>query len=88
MTFCSVAEVAFIVVAEALVEPFGYASRVEAGYRQFWRDLANGYPKKGTYKRVNRKGEVIDVRSNYAPIKNRTGEVVKIMEITYELRNN
>ncbi len=57
-------------------------------YRQFWRDLANGYPKKGTFKRINRKGEQILVRSNFSPIKNRSGEVVKIMEITYELRNN
>ncbi len=57
-------------------------------YRQFWRDLANGYPKKGTFKRLNRKGEVIQVRSNFSPIKNRSGEVVKIMEITYELKNN
>ena len=55
-------------------------------YRQFWRDLANGYPKKGTFKRLNRKGEVITVKSNYSPIKNRSGEVVKIMEITYEMK--
>jgi PAS domain S-box-containing protein len=57
-------------------------------YRQFWRDLANGYPKKGTFKRINRKGEVMEVKSSFSPIKNRSGEVVKIMEITFELRNN
>jgi PAS domain S-box-containing protein len=57
-------------------------------YRQFWRDLANGYPKKGTFKRMNRKGEVMEVKSSFSPIKNRSGEVVKIMEITFELRNN
>lgn len=57
-------------------------------YRQFWRDLANGYPKKGTFKRINRRGEVIQVKSSFSPIKNRSGEVVKIMEISYELRNN
>ncbi|HEY0654855.1 MAG TPA: GAF domain-containing protein [Chryseosolibacter sp.] len=56
-------------------------------YRQFWRDLAAGYPKKGTFKRLNRKGEVITVKSNYSPIKNRSGEVVKIMEITYEMKD-
>jgi PAS domain S-box-containing protein len=53
-------------------------------YRQFWRDLASGYPKKGNFNRVNRKGEIIRVRSSFAPIKNRAGEVVKVMEITYE----
>lgn len=57
-------------------------------YRQFWRDLANGYPKKGAFKRLNRRGEVISVKSSFSPIKNRAGEVVKIMEITYETKTN
>lgn len=57
-------------------------------YRQFWRDLANGFPKKGTFKRINRRGEVIQVKSSFSPIKNRSGEIVKVMEISYELRNN
>ena len=55
-------------------------------YRQFWKDLASGYPKKGSFNRINRKGEIIRVKSSFAPIKNRAGEVVKVMEITYELR--
>lgn len=54
-------------------------------YKQFWKDLAAGYPKKGTFSRMNRKGELTKVRSSFSPIKNRGGEVVKIMEITYEL---
>jgi PAS domain S-box-containing protein len=57
-------------------------------YRQFWRDLAAGYPKKGMYKRINRRGEVITVHSNFTPIKNRAGEVVRIMEITYQMKAN
>jgi PAS domain S-box-containing protein len=57
-------------------------------YRQFWRDLASGYPKKGVFKRINRKGEVMNVHSHFSPIKNRSGEVVKILEITYELKMN
>ena len=52
-------------------------------YRQFWKDLAQGYPKKGVYKRINRKGEVITVRSSFSTIKNLSGDVVKVMEITY-----
>jgi PAS domain S-box-containing protein len=55
-------------------------------YRQFWKDLANGYPKKGSYKRINRKGEIITIRSAFSPIKNRSGEIVKVMEIAYELK--
>lgn len=57
-------------------------------YRQFWKDLSNGYPKKGVFKRINRKGEVISVFSNFSPIRNRAGETVKIMEITYQLKND
>jgi PAS domain S-box-containing protein len=55
-------------------------------YRQFWKDLASGHPKKGSYSRLNRKGETIRVRSSFSPVKNRAGEVVKIMEIAYELK--
>jgi len=55
-------------------------------YRQFWKDLNSGYPKKGAFKRINRKGEIINVRSSFSPIKNRSGEVTKIMEIAYELK--
>ena len=52
-------------------------------YRQFWKDLSLGYPKKGVFKRLNRKGEIITVRSSFASIKNMSGDVVKIMEITH-----
>jgi PAS domain S-box-containing protein len=57
-------------------------------YRQFWRDLSMGYPKKGVFKRMNRKGEVISVHSSFSPVKSRSGEVVKVMEITYQLKVN
>lgn len=66
-----------------------FATKEDKGsdeYRQFWKDLASGYPKKGSYNRINRKGEIIRVKSSFAPIKNRAGEVVKVMEITYELK--
>jgi PAS domain S-box-containing protein len=56
-------------------------------YRQFWKDLISGYPKKGIFTRINRKGELVSIRSAYSPIKNRSGEVVKIMEIAYELNH-
>jgi PAS domain S-box-containing protein len=52
-------------------------------YRQFWKDLSMGYPKKGVYRRLNRKGDIITVRSSFSTIKNHSGEVVKIMEITH-----
>jgi len=55
-------------------------------YRQFWKDLSAGYPKKGVFKRINRKGEIITIRSSFSPIKNRSGEVVKVMEVAYEVK--
>ncbi|HYG19330.1 MAG TPA: GAF domain-containing protein [Ohtaekwangia sp.] len=55
-------------------------------YKQLWRDLAQGYPKKGTFMRINRKGDLINVRSSFSAIKNRSGEVLKVMEIVYELK--
>ncbi len=55
-------------------------------YKQFWKDLGTGYPKKGTFSRMNRKGDIIKVRSSFSPIKSRSGEVVKVMEITHELK--
>jgi PAS domain S-box-containing protein len=56
-------------------------------YKQLWKDLATGYPKRGTYKRVNRKGEVITVKAALSPIKNHSGSVVKVMEIAYEVKS-
>jgi len=57
-------------------------------YKQFWRDLANGYPKKGNFKSINRKGEIINIKAAFSPIKNRSGEVVKVMEIAYEVKGS
>jgi|GEM_PF-498231 len=54
-------------------------------YRVFWRDLSNGATRKGMFKRINSKGENLTVYSNFAPIKNRAGEVIKIMEIAYQM---
>ncbi|HYC86121.1 MAG TPA: PAS domain S-box protein, partial [Chryseosolibacter sp.] len=54
-------------------------------YRQFWRDLANGQIKKGLFKRINSRGELLTVYANFAPIRSRAGEVLKIMEIAYQM---
>lgn len=55
-------------------------------FRQFWKDLANGISKRGAYNRMTHKGELIRVHANFSPIKNRSGEVVKIMEVAYEIQ--
>lgn len=55
-------------------------------FRQFWKDLSMGYPKNGTFKRMTKGGDVIHVRANFSPITNKSGEVVKIMEIAYQVK--
>ncbi len=54
-------------------------------YRQFWRDLAAGKVQKGTFKRITRQGMPVTLKSTFMPIRNREGEVVRIMEIAYEV---
>ncbi len=55
-------------------------------YRQFWKEISAGNAVRGTYRRITRKGESIMLRCAFSPIKNRAGEVVKIMEIAYQLK--
>lgn len=52
-------------------------------YRQLWRDLTAGKTVKGDYKRVTKTGNIITVRLNYSPVRNRMGEWVKVIEIAY-----
>lgn len=56
-------------------------------YKQFWKDLAAGYPKKGNFKCITRKGETITLKAAFSPIKDRSGEVIKVMEIAYQLKS-
>ncbi|MBX2962900.1 MAG: GAF domain-containing protein [Cyclobacteriaceae bacterium] len=53
-------------------------------YRQFWRDLESGKTRKGVFKRLNKKGELVTVRSYFSPVKGRSGEILRIMEISVE----
>jgi PAS domain S-box-containing protein len=53
-------------------------------YRQLWRDLAMGNSRRGVFKRLTRRGEVITLKCTFNPVKNRQGEIVRIMEIAYE----
>ncbi|MCS6974355.1 MAG: GAF domain-containing protein [Cyclobacteriaceae bacterium] len=54
-------------------------------YRQFWRDLAAGKSQKGTFKRITRQGTPVTIKSTFTPIRNRQGEISRIMEIAYEI---
>jgi PAS domain S-box-containing protein len=66
-----------------------FVSKEEKGsedYRQFWKDIASGNSNRGSYRRISRNGESIMLRSAFSPIKNRAGEVIKVMEIAYQLK--
>jgi PAS domain S-box-containing protein len=54
-------------------------------YRQFWRDLASGKTMKGTFRRITRTGNPVNLRSTFTPIRNRQGQITRIMEISYEV---
>jgi PAS domain S-box-containing protein len=54
-------------------------------YKQFWKSLASGKTQQGEYRRVSKKGDVRWMRSTYSPALNKSGEIVKVMEIGYDL---
>jgi PAS domain S-box-containing protein len=74
---------------EVMGEPHRiFVTKEERGseeYKQFWRELATGNNKRGVYKRLTKKGEVLTLKAHYTPVKNRNCEIVRIMEIAYEL---
>jgi PAS domain S-box-containing protein len=53
-------------------------------FRLFWKDLAAGNPRRGFFTRLNKGGSTLKVYASLSPIKNRSGEVVKVMEIAYK----
>lgn len=59
--------------------------RTTEEYRKFWKELASGRAIKGDFKRVNKKGNVMSIRANYSPIKDKSGDVNKILEIAYQI---
>jgi methyl-accepting chemotaxis protein len=64
------------------VEPL-YASAPE--YPQFWRDLNDGKPQSGVFKRVTRSGKQVSLQAVYAPVTDEMGRVVKIIKIATDV---
>ncbi len=54
-------------------------------YLSFWDNLANGLEQKGQFKRINKQGEHIWINGNYTPMCDKTGEVVKIMKVAFDV---
>lgn len=54
-------------------------------YRNFWRDLANGKTNRGEFKRINKKGEDVWLKASYSPVKDKSGNVIRIMKVAYDI---
>ena len=54
-------------------------------YKTFWTDLAQGIDKKGEFKRINALGEIVWLNAIYNPIKNASGEVVKVIKFATDI---
>ncbi len=59
--------------------------RTSDGYRNFWRDLAGGRVNRGEFKLINKRGEEVWLKASYSPLRNKSGEVTKVMEIAYDI---
>ncbi len=56
-------------------------------YRNHWRDLAAGKIHRGEFKRINKDGEEVWLKAAYSPVRSKSGEVMKIMEVAYDITN-
>jgi methyl-accepting chemotaxis protein len=61
----------------------GYAGGHE--YAQFWSDLSAGNPKNDVFMRVTKAGKEIWIQAVYAPVKDVTGRVTKIVKIATDV---
>lgn len=59
--------------------------RASEAYKQFWRDLSAGRGAKGDFKRMTKKGDVVWIRGSYSPLRNKSGEVIKIMKVASDI---
>jgi len=54
-------------------------------YQSFWRDLANGVTKEGTFERKNKQGETIVLEATYFPIYDSQGKVSSVAKIASDI---
>jgi PAS domain S-box-containing protein len=59
--------------------------RGSEAYRNFWRDLGSGRANRGEYKRITKRGEEVWLKASYAPIKDKSGNVVRIMKVANDI---
>ena len=54
-------------------------------YRQFWRRLASGEAETGTFRRQNKNGGEVWIQGAYNPVKDRKGEITKIVKVVSDI---
>ncbi len=54
-------------------------------YQAFWKELANGVTKEGTFERRNKKGETVILEATYFPIKDSNGHVTGVAKIAADI---
>ncbi|GJM63827.1 PAS domain S-box protein [Persicobacter diffluens] len=60
-----------------------YAQSAE--YQQFWVDLAAGKVNAGEFRRIRKDGSEVWINASYAPIKDTTGKVKKVVKLASEI---
>jgi methyl-accepting chemotaxis protein len=50
-------------------------------YERFWDDLRKGKPQSGEFKRVSSNGSDVWIQASYTPVKDETGNVIKVIKI-------
>ena len=63
----------------------GKEERSGAEYAKIWKDLAEGVNKKGKFTRYTKTGKKLVLESSFCAIKDNNGEVVKILNLAYNL---
>ncbi len=56
-----------------------------AEYQRLWSDLASGIEKQDVVKRINKLGETVWLNAIYNPIKNASGEVIKVIKFATDI---
>ncbi|WP_413582797.1 ATP-binding protein [Bdellovibrio sp. HCB288] len=57
----------------------------ESEYNELWDTLRTGNPQVGEFKRLAKSGKEIWVHCSYTPVKNDTGEVIKILSMAFDI---
>ena len=58
-----------------------HAYALSGEYQQFWQKLKAGEPQTGQFKRFTKDGSTVWLVANYTPVKNRQGEVIKVIKL-------